>query len=129
MKIIIFLINLITLTSINASTKKYSFIENNECIPTYNKETVVALRCNNQMNYAITDCNVAIGLNNSSLAIIESLNGIEELTSLEKLNISGHLIEDITPLKNLKYLKILNISSNKVKDIPVVTSLTELPLK
>ncbi|NFN56845.1 DUF5050 domain-containing protein [Clostridium botulinum] len=50
-------------------------------------------------------------------AHIEKLNGIENMTALEKLNLSGTDIKDISLLKCLINLKEVNISNTSISDI------------
>ena len=50
-------------------------------------------------------------------AHIEKLNGIENMISLEKLNLSGTDIKDISLLKYLVNLKEVNISNTSISDI------------
>ncbi|NFB58150.1 DUF5050 domain-containing protein [Clostridium botulinum] len=50
-------------------------------------------------------------------AHIEKLNGIENMTALEKLNLSGTDIKDISLLKFLINLKEVNISNTSISDI------------
>lgn len=50
-------------------------------------------------------------------AHIEKLNGIENMTALEKLNLSGTDIKDISLLKYLTNLREVNISNTSISDI------------
>ncbi|APH16212.1 leucine Rich Repeat family protein [Clostridium sporogenes] len=53
---------------------------------------------------------------------IEKLNGIENMTALEKLNLSGTDIKDISLLKYLINLKEVNISNTSISDITALES-------
>lgn len=55
-------------------------------------------------------------------AHIEKLNGIENMTALEKLNLSGTDIKDISLLKYLTNLREVNISNTSISDITALES-------
>ncbi|KEJ01045.1 hypothetical protein N494_08735 [Clostridium botulinum A2B7 92] len=55
-------------------------------------------------------------------AHIEKLNGIENMTALEKLNLSGTDIKDISLLKYLTNLREVNISNTNISDITALES-------
>jgi|UniRef100_A0A7V3RDY0 Leucine-rich repeat (LRR) protein/fibronectin type 3 domain-containing protein len=57
---------------------------------------------------------------------ITSLDGIQYLKNLQKLELVGNDITDLSPLKYLKDLKELNLSHNSISDITPLASLTNL---
>lgn len=57
---------------------------------------------------------------------INSLEGIEHLTSLRVLEIHTNNIKDLTPISNLDNLKILSISDNPISDLSPLKDLTKL---
>ena len=56
----------------------------------------------------------------------ESLDGIQNLTGLTRLNIINRLITDIGPLSNLKNLISLNLHTNWFSDLSPIEGLTNL---
>ena len=57
---------------------------------------------------------------------IVSLEGIQELPNLEKLDLTDNGISDLTPLAALTRLKSLNLAANKVHDIGPLSALSNL---
>ena len=57
---------------------------------------------------------------------IADLQGIQFLTNLRKLNLTGNNIRNISYLKNLILLEELTLNENKVDDIKALSSLTNL---
>lgn len=57
---------------------------------------------------------------------IVSLDGIQDLPALEKLDLTGNNISDLTPLAGLTRLKSLDLTANKVHDIGPLADLTTL---
>lgn len=57
---------------------------------------------------------------------IESLSGIEKLSALEYLDLSGNQIVDIKPLRQLTALTTLKLSNNQVTDMAPVSALRQL---
>jgi hypothetical protein len=56
---------------------------------------------------------------------IESLEGIQSLTALEELSLTGNLIKDIKPLSTLK-LKVLEIGLNSIEDVSALSEMDSL---
>lgn len=57
---------------------------------------------------------------------LQSLDGIEGLTKLEYLNVSGGLVKNMESLKNLKSLKSLYLLSNRVTSLDGIEDLENL---
>ena len=57
---------------------------------------------------------------------IESLDGIEEVHALTKLELNDNKISDLSPLVHLTKLQTLNLAANQVKDISPLAALAEL---
>ena len=57
---------------------------------------------------------------------IVSLEGIEKLTALTSLDLSGNQIENIRPLSRLTALELLYLNSNRVQDISALSGMTLL---
>ena len=57
---------------------------------------------------------------------IESLDGIEGLHALTKLELNDNEISDLSPLAHLTRLQSLNLAANRVKDLSPLAALTEL---
>jgi|GEM_PF-1917431 len=57
---------------------------------------------------------------------IKNLQGIENLVSLQSLNLFGEEITDVTPLSGLTDLRYLNLECNDIHDISLLANLTEL---
>ena len=57
---------------------------------------------------------------------IESLAGMQNLTSLRTLTLDGNSVSDIDPLSGLTSLSFLSLSSNSISDIAPLSSLTDL---
>ena len=57
---------------------------------------------------------------------IESLDGIERLHALTKLELNDNKISDLSPLAHLTKLQTLNLAANRVKDISTLAALAEL---
>jgi Leucine-rich repeat (LRR) protein len=57
---------------------------------------------------------------------IESLDGIQYIKNLQKLNFSSNQVSDISPLANLTNLEVLVFSGNQVSDISPLANLTIL---
>lgn len=64
-------------------------------------------------------------LSGSSYDIL-SLEGIEQLGALERLDLSYNSIEDITPLGNLPHLHTLDLAYNRVESLAPLSPLGEL---
>ena len=56
----------------------------------------------------------------------ESLNGIQNLTGLTRLNLINRLITDISPLSSLTNLVNLNLHTNWISDLGPISGLTNL---
>lgn len=54
---------------------------------------------------------------------VQSLIGIEALTNLEQIELSGNDIDDLSPLLNLKKLRVLSIRNNKIRNVNPLFSL------
>lgn len=61
---------------------------------------------------------------------IQRLEGIENLTALEGLNLHDNFIEDLSPLAGLTQLRSLNLRNNEIYDLELVNfhRITHLPL-
>ncbi|CAL6008962.1 leucine-rich_repeat domain-containing protein [Hexamita inflata] len=57
---------------------------------------------------------------------LKYLNGIEQMTQLEDLDLGRNNISDISPLKNLKNLYILRLDQNNISDISPLQELKNL---
>lgn len=57
---------------------------------------------------------------------IQSLKGVEKLTSLTTLQVTYNNISDLTPLKNLTGLTTLSIGGNNISDLTPIKDLTNL---
>ena len=57
---------------------------------------------------------------------IESLDGIEELHALRKLELNDNRISDLSPLAHLTRLRSLNLAANRVRDIRPLAALADL---
>ena len=57
---------------------------------------------------------------------ISSLSGIENLTALKKLYLSGNQINDLSPLSSLTALTELYLGVNQISDLSPLSSLTAL---
>ena len=57
---------------------------------------------------------------------IRSLSGIESLTALKKLYLSGNQINDLSPLSSLTALTDLSLGSNQITDISPLVANTGL---
>ena len=63
---------------------------------------------------------------NSTLAPLNSLAGIENFENLKYLEISNHQISEVSPLKNLNKIEVLNLNDNKIKHIKILNDLENL---
>jgi spore coat protein CotH/Leucine-rich repeat (LRR) protein len=61
---------------------------------------------------------------------IESLDGIQYFSSLEKLDLEDNFIKDVTPLSDLTSLKWLSLRNNQIIDLEAVSfdAIVDLPL-
>lgn len=59
---------------------------------------------------------------------IISLSGIEYAKNLKTIDASGNNIHDITPFESLKLIKELNLESNSISDIKPLSSMEELEI-
>ena len=57
---------------------------------------------------------------------IADLDGIEQLTRLEALDLYGNEIRDLSPLSGLKRLRYLDLGSNRVEEVSALESLESL---
>ena len=57
---------------------------------------------------------------------IADLDGIEQLTRLEVLDLYGNEIRDLSPLAGLKRLRYLDLGSNRVEEVSALASLMSL---
>ncbi len=64
--------------------------------------------------------------NKSSYGTIQSIKGIEYISNLTKLNLTGHEIVDASPLSGLTKLTNINFSNNKLTALPNLSSLASL---
>lgn len=57
---------------------------------------------------------------------IQDISGIENLTNLQEIGLSGNKISDISVLKQLTNLKNLDLNENQIQDISALKDLTNL---
>ncbi|WP_152966357.1 leucine-rich repeat domain-containing protein [Ornatilinea apprima] len=62
----------------------------------------------------------------SAEAPIKDLNGLENFTNLEILDLSNHVVTDISPLAGLTKLTTLSLAGNPVADVTPLAGLTDL---
>jgi len=57
---------------------------------------------------------------------LNSLEGVEHLTNLERLNVSGNNIRELWPIENLVNLTDLDVSGNQIQDLNPISNLNRL---
>ena len=67
-----------------------------------------------------------LNLNNLSITNISEIEGLEKLTNLNELYLSGNKISEIQDLEHLKKLKVLDLSYNNIKKIQHLDTLLDL---
>jgi len=70
--------------------------------------------------------NHILKLNNLGITSIKEIEGLEKLTNLHELYLSGNKISEIKGLEYLTKLKVLDLSHNKIKQIQHLDTLLDL---
>lgn len=86
----------------------------------------------------ITDTNLRACLDESGMTVksihtivcagkgVQSLEGMDQLTSLKNLNVSHNQLSDLTPLTNVKSLQVFYATNNDIESIEALNALPEL---
>ncbi|NPV75961.1 MAG: hypothetical protein HPY59_06240 [Anaerolineae bacterium] len=79
---------------------------------------------------AVTRMNLSNELQNyiSEGTPIKDLNGLENFTNLETLDLSNHAVTDLSPLRGLSKLTALSLAGNPVVDLSPLAGLADLKL-
>lgn len=67
-----------------------------------------------------------LNLNNLGITSIREIEGLEKLTNLNELYLSGNKISDIQELEHLTKLKVLDLSSNNITQMQYLDTLSNL---
>lgn len=67
-----------------------------------------------------------LNLNNLGITCISEIEGLEKLTNLEELYLSGNKISEIQELEHLTKLKVLDLSYNNITQIQYLDTLLDL---
>jgi Leucine-rich repeat (LRR) protein len=86
----------------------------------------------------ITDTNLRACLDDSGMTVesihtvvcagkgVQSLDGMDQLTSLKNLNVSHNQVSDLSPLANVKGLQVLYATNNDIESIEALNALLDL---